>query len=416
MLSKLSLRLKSNNFLNNLSLRLLSNVITSLLSLITLPIIARNLGPEYYGRWNVLLTIVNYISLPFTLGIIPYAIREMVKGQENVVSKILSVRLFILIFCFLIGFLICSIIYRYDFKMLISILILFIYLTSLALNTEYYFIASKNFKTPFFSQISGQLVFILLTVLLVKKESDFYYLALSFSLYHLTISVILLRAYLQNNKLKILLRIKDVIYVIRNSYKIGIGNLIENLNSTLPLMFLASMCEQKAIGLFSASFKIVSIIVLVIQTIMIVLAPRITEMQKMKGEDFEKRFNYISMILIVFGLVTSIVCFYLKEILIINLFGENYYNSIEYFKIFIFFYLPIVPLAMFLNNVLVYLEKDKAYMISTAISFLVSLLSTYTLVKLFGVKGSIYGIVISMCFYFIIPIYQINKHIKIIKR
>ena len=191
--------------LANFSLRFTGNIISKLLGFITLPIVARALGPDLFGSWNLIIAILGYIAIPINFGFTPYGLREVAKKHGNtelVVNKILSARLLLTFFSLVVSTLVIVLIYHTNSVLLISIIVGYILVVSQAVNIEFYYLGTKKLFLPTVSQLCGQLFYVLGTLFFVKKQQDFILLIILYSSYYLINSLINILYYLKDSKIK----------------------------------------------------------------------------------------------------------------------------------------------------------------------------------------------------------------------
>lgn len=400
------------NIFQNFSLRLSTNVVSKLLGLITLPIISRAFGPEVFGSWNLLLTILGYISIPFTVGIVTYGIREVAKGNESEVAKVFSARLILCALSFILSILLFYFVFDVTREIFLGLVIGILYLISIAVNIEYYFIGKSNFKVPAVSQIIGQVFFVISVVLVIRSANDFIYLVICYSLYNLIASVILIFNYPGRKNLKLDLDFPNVKRKITDSYKIGISAIIENLSVSLPIVFVSVFLGNYSTGIFSASFKLISILLLGFNTILTVMAPNLVKLKDKTKKEIIHQVKLIALFFIGFGAFASVFCFFLGELVIELVYGYQYGESAELLKLFALIYLPLLPMGMLFNTILIYFEKDKQYLRTTIASFVVLLVSTPLLINKLSAEGAIYGMSLYMFVYAALSFYYVTREIR----
>jgi len=100
-------------------------------------------------------------------------------------------------------------------------------------------------------------------------------------------------------------------------------------------------------------------------------------------------------LMIVAGIVTGFLSYFLGGPSIAFFFSNQYKASINYFKILSVFYIPIIPVAMFLNNILVYFEEAKKYLLSTFITLLSILIFYPILIKMYSLDGAVIATIIT---------------------
>lgn len=381
----------------NFSWRFSTNLLSKLLGLITLPIISRAFGPDVFGRWNTLLTMLGYVSIPFTAGIVTYGVREVAKGNESEVGKILSSRLLICIVSYLVSLIILYFIIGVAYEFMLAMTIGIVYLVSIAINVEYYYIGTSNFKVPALSQFIGQLFYLIGVVLFIRNQGDFIALAIIYFLYYLLNSGILLFKFPHKKNIHFKFSFKESFKLIMNTYRIGISGIIENFSISLPIIILSALIGNYETGIFSASFKLIAIFLLGFHIILTVVAP---DFIKLKGKGRSEIFPKVKLAIFLFlflGLSASVFSYFLGEQIINFVYGDKFNESIPLLKLFAILYLPMMPLSMLFNGLLIYFEHDKLYLRTTIISCIILFISAPLLI----IKFSATGAVCAMSFYMV---------------
>jgi O-antigen/teichoic acid export membrane protein len=367
------------------------------LGLITLPIISRAFGPDVFGRWNTLLTMLGYVSIPFTAGIAIHGVREIAKGNENEVGRILSSRLLLCILSYLISLVILYFVIGVAPEFISAMALGIIYLIANAINVEYYYLGTSNFKIPAISQFIGQLFYLAGVVLFIRNQGDFIKLAIVYFLYYLLSSGILLFKFPHKKNIHLKFSLKDSFRLIMSTYRIGISGIIENFSISLPVILLSAFIGNYETGIFSASFKLIAIFLLGFHIILTVVAP---DFIKLKGKGRSEIFPKVKLTTFIFllmGLSASVFSYFFGAQIITFVYGDKFNESIPLLKLFSFLYLPMMPLSMLFNGLLIYFEHDKLYLRTTIISCVVLFISAPLLI----IKFSATGAVCAMSFYMV---------------
>ncbi|MCU0284979.1 MAG: oligosaccharide flippase family protein, partial [Acidobacteria bacterium] len=149
----------------NFSTRIVGNVVGKLFSLITIPLIARALGPESYGQFNLVNVALTYTAFLVDFGFNSYGVRESAR-QENshsthsTVSQILSARLTIALVSILVSAIGLFIIFNHNRRLVMIVYLGFIWVIAGAMNIDYHYFGKKNMLVPTLSQLSGQVFYV----------------------------------------------------------------------------------------------------------------------------------------------------------------------------------------------------------------------------------------------------------------
>lgn len=399
----------------NFSLRLSTNVFSKILGLITLPIISRAFGPEVFGRWNTLLTMLGYLSIPFTAGILTYGVREVAKGNESEVGRILSSRLLIAVLSYIVGIIVLYFFIGVAPEFLLAMVLGIIYLIALSINIEYYYIGTSNFKTPALSQLIGQVFYVICVVFFIKNQGDFLKLSIIYFIYYFLNSSVLLFFFPHKKQIKLDFSFKKSFELISNTYRLGISGIIENFSISLPIIILSALTENYVTGIFAASFKLIAIMLLGFQIILTVIAPNFI---KLKGKSKAEIFSKVRLAIFVFGMLAlgaSLFSYFFGEQLINIVYGGEFNDSVPLLKLFAIIYLPMLPFGMLFNSMLIYFEVDRAYLRTSIISCIVLFVAAPILIMKFSATGAVYAMSLYMITHMSVALFHLVKELKSIK-
>jgi PST family polysaccharide transporter len=209
-----------------------------------------------------------------------------------------------------------------------------------------------------------KIIIAVLTVILIKKNSDYwifnYLQSLSFMILGLISLVFLKRKY----KLKIykadFMIIKEI---IKEGLPIFLSTILVTFISMMFFMFLKIYSNPTELGAFSTSHKIVaSLQALILLPFSQAFFPMITRHAKQDIKLFRKNINLSAFIMfIVTGLIGLFLILF-SDVFIKILFGSKYLYASQSLKV-----LAFLPMLMLLNNIFAYqgllsLKKDKIFM------------------------------------------------------
>ncbi len=206
--------------LKNFSFRIAGDVIAKLLSLVTVPIIARALKPEAFGVWDLVQIILNYTLIFVNFGYIEYGLREVAKSDKptQIVNRIFNARLTLAIASILISAIVVFIIYHDNLRLAFAVFIGYGIIIANAINTDFFYFGKRNLALPTMTHLGGQIVFVAGVALFVNKPESLFILVLFYSLYYLVNSSILLFVYLQKNTIQIKISFKEAFAVMKMTF------------------------------------------------------------------------------------------------------------------------------------------------------------------------------------------------------
>jgi O-antigen/teichoic acid export membrane protein len=378
----------------------LSTIYIGIISFTLNIFLARYLGPEEYGLYNLIIITSAFFLIFFEAGMRNFIIKENLLSTENdnkdLLSYSLSNGLLILIILVFI-FYFFNIEKEYIFGLVCFFLISQQQLVSFYLKGKKMFYEDSIWQSQvrslsfigiififFFSTKDLRItnifliwsISILVLIYIIQKKINFNYsFKLNYKIYKYTFFFLLI----------------DIVVFI-------------NFKSDIYLLKLFNF-DNYSLGLYSATFKFVEMTAMLISPLVIVIFPLFRENLK-KIKIFKKNlFKFI-----IFFLFLSFVFFgffYLFESFLINLFyGNLYYESYKYLKVFKYL-IFLLPLTGFVTYVLISIDLKKEYFLIILFSLIVKILFSLKYYEIFKEFSIIYGSIISEMLIFIMSLITI---------
>ena len=379
---------------NFVSLSLLQ-VANYVFPLITLPYITRIFGPELYGLINFATSFIAYFTLIVNYGFDLSASRDIAQNRDNWanIEKIFNNVLFSKVLLFLV-----------------SALVFFITLFSVAKINQYkilYLImflgvgGNVFFPTWFFQGIEKlnltaiftfiiRLIFTLLVFLLIKSKNDYLLYPVTTLIGQIIVSIISLWLIQKTYKIKIKLPLlTDIWKTLKNDAKIFYTTVVINLYTTTNFVMLGFLAGDYDVGIYSAAYKIVIIIMSIIS------GPLSQSLYPSIGKTFAKSRElgiikvYKALIFVIpLTLIPSVVIFLFPDLIIHALYGHKFDSAIETLKL-----LAFAPLIIGLSNVfgiqgLLNLKLDGFVTIVTTIGAIMGLTLNFIFVPIYKYNGT----------------------------
>ncbi len=386
----------------NFSFRSLANVFSKLIGLVTLPIIARALGPEAYGNYNLVNIIVQYTALPIgLLGLRSYGIREIAANRKNksYALDILSMQFSIAAIAIVVSLLISGVIFNNQSLLLLAVLLGYIKVFAISLDLEFFYVSQKDLVFPTVSQIIGQLVYIAGVILFIREPTDFPLLVFLASLTLVIGDAIQIKRYHHRHyPFRIRLSLEEALRTFKKTYKLGISQNLEGFYPSIPQILLPIIIGPYALGIFSGGYQVYSIMIMFYVTMFYALTPYLVKLNNYPAKTRRKYHLIMFVMLLFWGGIIGLVLFFFGEKIILLLLGKSFGESVQVFKTVSLTLIPMAPVMMLLGNILVYSQKEKYYLISLVLGAVLIVLSSPILLVKFQVVGAVYALAISMFF------------------
>lgn len=371
-----------------------------IISFIAIPIVSRALGPESFGIYNYAIAIAGYAFLPANWGFLAKGIRDVAKSPKDAISiieKITSGRVAL----WLLGG--CSLILGAALfgnkDQLLYITIAIIINLGTALSIDYYYYGKKQTFLPSLSAFLGQLAFLLALLFFKDIISSIVVVLILNFVAKLIEAVILLIPIYKEKYIKInIFNFSDGINLLKGNFLLGLGSKAGFFVSTLPIIIIPMYLTSKDLGIFSASFKLFLVITMLLQSINLVFSPWIVDSRNKSIKVRKQLFHKLILLYTIIGIACAGVSYLTGDFMIDHLFGIEYEQTKELFKLFSLYIIPFWPLYMVLTSYMNNFEKDNTFFIGTIIQLMFLLVTLPLGISFFGLNGAIYAIGVSTLF------------------
>lgn len=402
---------------NNIIYNMLFQLFTTLLPVITTPYIARTLGLAQNGIYSFVETIVTLCTVFGAIGTFVYGCRQVAYVREDkdklsqVAYEVFALKLLLLIP--LLAFYIVVFCLNGTYSQYFTICIITI--ISSAIEISWFFNGIEDFKSVTIRNFIIKIIFVICLFVFIKNPNDLWkYFTLvcvtgfigNFSMW------LLLPKYLLPLK-----QVKNIrpLKHLKESFSLFIpqsANYIYSLSDKAMLGILTPTLNN--VGIYDYAYRIIKMIVGVLQSIGYVILSRIAGLSAKHDEDGIKnyinkstRFTMFLALPMLFGLIgisDRFVSFYL---------GNEY---LEVSKV-IYFLAPLILLTS-LNSILgvqllLAIKKDKEYTKATVIGAITNICLNLLFIPLFGIYGACITSVLSELLVFIIEYKYSRKYVSI---
>lgn len=408
----------------NATLNTIKQLCMIIFPMITFPFASRVLGTFYYGKINFSSSIISYIMLIAGLGITNYAIREGAKLRKNksklqiFCNEIFSLNIYSTLIAYIVLIILIFTWNRLDgYSTLLLIQSLSVFFTTIG--TDWINSIFEDYLFITLRYIVCQIISIVLMFTLVKSEED--YLIYAF----VSISSIILanimnifyikKRYSLSIKFKFLFNVRQHIQPIMMMFGTALATSIY-INSDTTILGILS--NEISVGLYGVSSKIYLLVKQLLNAMLIVALPRISnDVSKKKWNIIDKQLEDIIGNLIVITGPAVIGLFMLSENIVMFFSGIEFLKSAESLRILSFSIVPATIACFYVNVVLIPFGKEKIVLISTIISAIVNISLNFVLIPFFGESGAALTTFIAETIMMIFGMFYSRKlvHIRVTK-
>ena len=393
-------------FIANISYRAGFVVISKLISLLIVPIIARYFGPETYGLYNYIFTIISYCTIAVNFGFLTYGTRSISQNNDiNVLNDIVTTRLLTGVISCIIVFLIS--LFTVFLRPYLLIILLIIIAESLFI--DFYYYGKKNILFPSIAHIISQIFYVISALILVYFKSDIKYFILFYAFSRVLESSVLLIPYIRKKSLIIKFNFKNQFITLKRLLPLGFGNKITFFKGSIPTLIIPHLLSYEVLGYYSGFMKFSLVFNAAIQIILFPLGPFIV--QNKDNPNIKRYIRYFLLALLFAGIFVSAVAILFQKKLIYLLLGETFAEISSFFNLGVLTILLINPLNLGSIVLINYLGQDKSFFKGSLITLILSLVLIPLLTYYMGINGAFYGNFISTVYFiaYLLMILRKNK-------
>lgn len=390
-----------NKYIKNYILSVGSTVMGLLFPIITFPYVSRVLGPDKLGIVNFAQSYGYYFVHLASFGINSYAIREVSKVRDDKVkvtkisNEIFNLNLFFSLLSVAIYFIgiLCVPKFRANFIVftIYSIVILSNFLTLDWL--------LQSFDDYLFSTIRSLIVRTLSLIAVfffIKKEDDYvlYILISSIAEMGSRLSNLL---YSRKKYVKLVINIKYLNFKvhIKQMFTLFTFRLVNGISANLDKIMIGFYLAYVNVGLYSAGVKFVLMLAPIVETVGIVLFPKINISANADEAEYLRTLKVNYDMILLLGMPMAVGMFLVSPRLTLLFAGDEYFASIAVSRIMSIIIL-LCPIGDMLGSktLLVY-QKDKELLICSSIVAISNIVLNLIFIPVWGIQGAAVASVIS---------------------
>lgn len=367
--------------------------------LISFPYASRILGTVGIGKVNYIVSIVNYFVIFSTLGIPTYAIREGARIRDNkeklgkFCTEIFIINIISTCICLLIFLGVFFLPRFHSYKILLIIAGINIPLNTLGMSWLYQII--EDYKRITIQTILLQLISLCLLFILVKKPEDYNQYMFVYIFATVGSNVLF---FIHSRKIVKLFGYKN--YEIKAHLKpiliiFGV-TVASTLYLNMDITMLGMMRGDQAVGIYSASTKLINIICNMISSISAVILARLSY-YKAKGEKdkFDNLIKWTAHSISAFSIPCMFGAFLLSDELLLLLSGSDFIAGNISMKI-LCIKIVLSPINGFLAyQILIPMKKENVTFWATLSGCIANLILNWILIRCMSYDGAAIATVMS---------------------
>jgi O-antigen/teichoic acid export membrane protein len=412
-----------NNLLKNVLSVGVVQIANYLIPLISVPIIVRIIGPAHFGIINYYSAFIAYFVLIINYGFDYTGTRFIATDKDNIARRNLHFTkvIYAKCFLFLISFVTFSAIIFFVARSTDETKIAFytfLICISWAVSPNWFYQGMQDLTKVAIFNLVSKVIYTVLTLVLIKNQSDYIWQPLALSVTQIFISVASLYMAIRKYDIKLVeTSFKDILTLLWSDRLIFFTMIASNLYTDTNIVILGFYETNEHVGYFAAAWKFIFIFLMVISfPLSQALFPYIAEAISKNVDKGIQQIRRMLPIIIYFTLGCSIVVYFLGGYMIRTFYGDRFEQSIYIFKI-----LTLVPVLSYINTILglqtmVNLKMDKPYFFIILFGGIFSVLFNLIVVRFYGYKGCAWSWIITEVLICLVSyIYLLSQKINVVE-
>lgn len=375
----------------NLLYNVLYQILIIIIPFITTPYISRVIGKDGVGIYSYTYSIANYFVIFAMLGLNNYGNRIVAKYKDNKekLSKEFSSLYAFQAVCSILMIIIYSI-YAFlgsvEYKIVAILQI--IYVVSSLFNISWLFFGLEDFKFTVVRNVIIKVISTIAIFIFVKNQDDLYIYVLILVLSTLFTQLALwtkVKKYINFVKPSV----KDVTKHIKPNLVLFIPVISINLYKYMAKIMLGNMSEIGQVGLYESAEKIISVPITLITAMGTVMLPRVTNLLSNDNKEQAEKYLKQGIIFIIsISLPMIFGIFAVSDTLAPLYFGQGFEETAILMKILSISVIFIGIANVIRTQYLIPKEKDREYIISVFIGFVINLIVNVLLIPKYNAIGA----------------------------
>lgn len=369
--------------LKNLTYLLIVQCGNYIFPIITIPIVARALGPDLIGVYSFITAIVAYFTLLVTYSFNYTGVRRLSSNPDSINSIFNAVvfsKLFLCIFSLLLFYIIIlsySMLQNYKFASWLC----FVSVVSCIFQNNWLFQFKGDYKFITFISVFTKVLSSTLIIFFVRDRDDFLYYISFVQGAILSGNLIGYFYTLKKYNLKVVLPdiIKVKSFIIGDSY-IFASSVLANLYTTSSIVLLGFFCSSKDVGYYSSAQKIIDLVKnFSVLPLNMLIFPAISKRLSVSIDSGLELFAKFLPFFVLTAIVSSLGILIFGGYVISIFFGPEFSASIPLLKILSLGYFSVFFGVIIGGQVVLGLKMDKQFVIIQSVVAAFSLFCNFFL-------------------------------------
>jgi O-antigen/teichoic acid export membrane protein len=391
----------------------LSDGITRLIGFAATVYIARILVVEGFGLINYGLAFISYALLFANPGLTVIGAREVAKAPQDrrFIEETLGLRLVLAVVIFMIF---CISIRFIPGESMTKQVILVYALTlfPFAVLLEFVFQGREEMDCIGAGRIIQYVVYFVILLLFMKGAADILVVPLAFVIGYVIAAFFLILIYIKKYKsFKFRFLVAGWRTILGTSIPVGFAIIFNQVTISLPAIVLGIFKTNYDVGIFSAGYKIVFMLLVIERVFYYVFFPILSKQHQQKPEKLAGSFNFLTRFLFALTVPIALGGLILAPGIIDLVFGQAFVEAATVLRILLVYFM-IVPVNTIFGYGLIAIDQEKRFFKIITITALISALLIVILGLRFGFNGAAVALLVSESISIILMHGQLRKFVR----
>ncbi|WP_441373521.1 oligosaccharide flippase family protein [Acinetobacter lwoffii] len=367
-------------------------LVNAILPFVTLPYLIKVLGFQQYGAIVLALSLIAYFQAITDYGFNLSATREIVKNRNSknkisyIYSKTIISKIYLLIMCLFILFTLIFFIPQFKEDFLVYFFMCLM-LVGQTLFPEWFFRGIEQMRYITIMDLIVKCLFTIGVFLFIKYPKDYWIYPLLYGVSSIGVAIISNYLIVKNYQISFLnIRLKRILKNLINGFPLFINQFMPNFYNNTTTFLVGILLGKNIVGFFGAIRQIVNMVSVFNAVVSTVFFPYLLR-KKEKFQLFSKAYIIIFLVLIIF--LATVHPFIFQWV---GIAGNNASLIFILLLIGIFF---VAMYSLYSTNYLIPRGYDKIVMKNTFLISILGLITSYPLIKTFGILGGALNIAIA---------------------
>ena len=390
----------------------LSDIVSRLLGFIATVYIARLLGAQGLGLLSYGMAFLTCALLFANPGLTTIGAREIAKepAEKKIIEDILGLRLGLTIAVFILFALGVYLVPGQTSTKTI-ILTYLICLFPLVFTFEFVFQGRQEMHFIGISRLLQYIVYVALLYFFLREQIDIYNVPVYFFFGYIAAILFLIVIYLvKARSLSIGFSLKAWRKLLSMAVPVGLATIFNQAALYLPAVALGFFHSKLEVGLYSAAYKIVAMLLIIERVFHFVFFPVLSRQYRTAKAKLERSFTFLVRLLFAITIPVAVCGMVIANNLIVFIYGIEFSSSVLVLQILLLYFM-ITPVNTIFGYGLVAIDQQQKFFKVIAYTALIAVVLVLLLGYFFKAPGAAFALLVSEIVGIILMDRNLKKHV-----